>query len=66
MLRPGGLIKLKRQFDSDDVDMDSGVQYFIDKRLRLSPSGRNYVRTKSHIENKVLVILCVSGGEREG
>lgn len=45
MLRPEGLVKLRRQFDGDDIDLDSAVQYFIDKRLRLSPSERNYVRT---------------------
>jgi len=66
MLRLWGLIKLKRQFDSDDIDLDSGVQYSIDKRLQLSPFERNYVRTMSHIKNKVQVILCVSGGERGG
>jgi hypothetical protein len=66
MLRPGGLIKLKGQFDGDDVDLNSGVQYFIDKRLQLSPSKRNYVRTKSYIKNKVPVTPCVSGGECRG
>lgn len=51
MLRPEGLVKLKRQFDCDDIDFDAAVQYFIDKRLRLSPSERNYVRTEKRLRD---------------
>ncbi|MCK4398549.1 MAG: hypothetical protein KAV25_06120, partial [Methanophagales archaeon] len=46
MLRPEGVVKLRGQFDGDDIDLDATVQYFIDKRLRLSPSERNYIRTE--------------------
>ncbi|MBW2976837.1 VWA domain-containing protein [Candidatus Woesearchaeota archaeon] len=44
MLRPEGPVKLRGQFDGNDIDLDAAVQYFIDKRLKLCPSERNYIR----------------------
>ena len=62
MLRPEGLVKLRGQFDGDEIDLDAAVQYFIDKRLRLSPSERNYIRTEKRTrEIAVAFLVDVSG-----
>jgi len=66
MLRPEGLVKLRRQFDGDDIDLDSAVQYFIDKRLRLSPSERNYVRTVKRTRDIAAAFLVDVSGSTVG
>ncbi len=66
MLRPEGLVKLRRQFDGDDIDLDSAVQYFIDKRLRLAPSERNYVRTEKRIRDIAVAFLVDVSGSTVG
>jgi len=66
MLRPEGLVKLRGQFDGDDIDLDSAVQYFIDKRLRLSPSERNYVRTKKRTRDIAVAFLVDMSGSTGG
>ena len=66
MLRPEGLVKFKRQFDGDDIDFDAAVQYFIDKRLRLSPSERNYVRTEKRLRDIAVAFLVDVSGSTGG
>jgi len=66
MLRPEGLVKFKRQFDGDDIDFDAAVQYFIDKRLRLSPSERNYVRTEKRLRDIAVAFLVDMSGSTGG
>jgi len=66
MLRPEGLLRLKRQFDGDDIDLDAAVQYFIDKRLRLSPSERNYVRTEKRLRDMAVAFLVDVSGSTGG
>ena len=66
MLRPEGSIKLRAQFEGDDVDLDSAVQYFIDKRLKLSPSERNYVRTEKRTRDIVVAFLLDMSGSTAG
>lgn len=66
MLRPEGLVKFKRQFDGDDIDFDAAVQYFIDKRLRLSPSERNYVRTEKRSRDIAVAFLVDVSGSTGG
>lgn len=66
MLRPEGLLKFKRQFDGDDIDFDAAVQYFIDKRLRLSPSERNYVRTEKRSRDIAVAFLVDVSGSTGG
>jgi nitric oxide reductase NorD protein len=66
MLRPEGLVKLKRQFDGYDIDFDATVQYFIDKRLRLSPSERNYKRTEKRSRDIAVAFLVDVSGSTGG
>ncbi len=66
MLRPEGLVKLRGQLDGDDIDLDSTVQYFIDKRLRLSPSERNYVRTENRTRDIAVAFLVDMSGSTAG
>nr|CBH38427.1 hypothetical protein containing von Willebrand factor type A domain [uncultured archaeon] len=66
MLRPEGVVKLRGQFDGDDIDLDATVQYFIDKRLRLSPSERNYVRTENRTRDIAVAFLVDMSGSTVG
>ncbi len=66
MLRPEGVVKLRGQFDGDDIDLDATVQYFIDKRLRLSPSERNYVRTEKRTRDIAVAFLVDMSGSTVG
>ena len=66
ILRPEGLVKLKRQFDGDDIDFDATVQFFIDKRLRLSPSERNYKRTEKRSRDIAVAFLVDVSGSTGG
>ena len=42
MLKPEGFIKLKRQYDGDDIDLDAIVEFLVDRKEGLSPSEKNY------------------------
>ena len=66
MLRPEGLVNLRAQLDGDDIDLDATVQYFIDKRLRLSPSERNYVRTENRTRDIAVAFLVDMSGSTVG
>jgi nitric oxide reductase NorD protein len=66
MLRPAGLVKLREQFDGNDIDLDAAVQYFIDKRLRLSPSERNYMRTERRSRDIAVAFLVDVSGSTGG
>ena len=66
MLRPEGLVKLRGQFDGDDIDLDATVQYFIDKRLKLSPSERNYIRTENRTRDIAVAFLVDMSGSTAG
>ena len=66
MLRPEGLVKLREQFDGNDIDLDAAVQYYIDKRLKLSPSERNYVRTEKRSRDIAVAFLVDVSGSTGG
>ncbi len=66
MLRPEGLVKLREQFDGTDIDLDAAVQFFIDKRLRLSPSERNYIRTEKRSRDIAVAFLVDVSGSTGG
>lgn len=65
MLRPEGLVKLRRQFDGDDIDLDATIEFFVDRRLGLTPSEKNYIRTKkSNRDIAVSFLVDMSGSTR--
>jgi nitric oxide reductase NorD protein len=66
MLRPEGMIKLKRQFDGDEIDLDSAVEYFIDRKLGISPSEKNYTRTKKNTRDIAVSFLVDMSGSTRG
>jgi nitric oxide reductase NorD protein len=66
MLRPEGLVSLREQYDGDEIDLDAAVQYFIDKRLRLSPSERNYIRTEKRSRDIAVAFLVDVSGSTGG
>ena len=66
MLRPEGLTSLREQYDGQEIDLDAAVQYFIDKRLRLSPSERNYIRTEKRSRDIAVAFLVDVSGSTGG
>ncbi|MGA3085266.1 MAG: VWA domain-containing protein [Thermodesulfobacteriota bacterium] len=42
MLKPEGFTKRKRQYDGDDIDLDAVVENWVDLKVGLSPSEKNY------------------------
>jgi len=42
MLKPEGFTKRKRQYDGDDIDLDAVVENWVDRKVGLSPSEKNY------------------------
>lgn len=43
-MRPERLRKLRYQVEGDDLDTDGLVEYVVDRRTRVAPSGRVYVK----------------------
>ncbi len=66
MLRPEGLTKLKRQLDGDEIDLDSTVEYFIDRKLGITPSEKNYIRTKKNTRDIAVSFLVDMSGSTRG
>lgn len=44
LMRPERLRKMRYQLDGDDLDTDGLVEYVVDRRARIAPSGRVYVK----------------------
>jgi nitric oxide reductase activation protein len=44
LMRPEALRKMRRQQDGDDLDTDGLVEYVVDRRARIAPTPRVYVK----------------------
>jgi nitric oxide reductase NorD protein len=44
LMRPERLRKMRYQQDGDDLDTDGLVEYVVDRRARITPSGRVYIK----------------------
>jgi nitric oxide reductase activation protein len=44
LMRPERLRKMRYQPDGDDLDTDGLVEYVVDRRARVTPSGRVYIK----------------------
>jgi nitric oxide reductase NorD protein len=44
LMRPEALRKMRRQEDGDDLDTDGLVEYVVDRRARIAPTPRVYVK----------------------
>ena len=42
MLKPEGFTRRKRQYDGDDIDLEAVVENWVDRKVGLSPSEKNY------------------------
>jgi nitric oxide reductase NorD protein len=42
MLKPEGFIRRKRQYDGDEIDLEAAVENWVDRKVGLSPSEKNY------------------------
>jgi hypothetical protein len=66
MLRPEGLIRLKRQLEGEEIDLDATVEYFIDRKLGIAPSEKNYVRVKKNNRDIAVCFLVDMSGSTRG
>lgn len=66
MLRPEKLLKIRRQYDGDEIDLDSIVEYFIDRKLGITPSEKNYIRTKKKSRDIAVSFLIDMSGSTKG
>lgn len=44
LMRPERMRKMRYQTDGDDLDVDGLVEYVVDRRARVAPAGRVYVK----------------------
>jgi nitric oxide reductase activation protein len=44
LMRPERMRKMRYQTDGDDLDTDGLVEYVVDRRARIAPSGRVYIK----------------------
>jgi len=66
VLRPEALVKLKRQFDGDDIDFDAAIDYQIDLILNTTPSEKNYIQTLKHNRDIAVAFLIDVSGSTSG
>ena len=57
MLKPEGFIKRKRQYDGDDIDLDAAVENWVDRKVGLSPSEKNYTLHQKKKRDIVVAFL---------
>jgi len=57
MLKPEELVKLPRQINGYEIDLDAAVEYFIDRRIGLSPSEKNYIQTEKNKRDIAVAFL---------
>lgn len=66
VLRPEALIKLKRQFDGNEIDFDAAVDYQIDLALNITPSEKNYIQSLKHHRDIAVAFLIDLSGSTSG
>lgn len=67
ILKPAGLERLSRQLYGDDVDVNSAVEYFVDRKTRTSPSEKNYsMKVRRRRDISVALLLDMSGSTAGG
>ena len=53
--------RLRRQWDGDDIDLNAAIEVLIDRRLRLQPDPRMFMRTGTELGvSSILVLLDLS------
>jgi hypothetical protein len=66
MLRPEGLTRRKRQLDGEEIDLDAAVAYFIDLKLGIMPSEKNYIRIRKNSRDIAVCFLVDMSGSTRG
>ena len=66
VLRPEALVKLKRQFDGNDIDFDAAIDYQIDLSLNITPSEKNYIQSLKHHRDIAVAFLIDLSGSTSG
>jgi uncharacterized protein YegL len=67
MLRPEGFIRLKRQYDGDDLDLDACMEYILDRKAGLSPPEKNYrLNRKNRRDIACALLIDMSRSTRGG
>jgi nitric oxide reductase NorD protein len=66
LMRPERLRKMRHQPEGDDLDTDGLVEYVVDRRARVAPSGRVYIkREKDRDVTTVFVVDMSSSTDRK-
>lgn len=66
VLRPQALMKLRRQFDGDNIDFDAAIDYQIDLILNITPSEKNYIKTLKRTRDIAVAFLIDLSGSTSG
>jgi nitric oxide reductase activation protein len=62
VLRPEAFRKARRQPDGDEIDLDAATAAAIDRRARLSPSDRLYIRREKRLRDVAAAVLIDTSG----
>lgn len=62
VIRPEAFRKAKRQPEGDEIDLDAATAAAIDRRARLTPSDRLYVRRDKRVRNVAAALLIDTSG----
>jgi hypothetical protein len=58
--------RLRRQWEGDDIDLDAAIEVLVDRRLRLRPDARLFMRPgKAPRPSSVLVLLDLSASAND-
>jgi nitric oxide reductase activation protein len=62
VIRPEAFRKAKRQPDGDDIDLDAATAAAVDRKARLTPSDRLYVRRDKRVRDVATALLIDTSG----
>ncbi len=62
VIRPEAFRKATRQPDGDEIDLDAATAAAVDRRARLTPSDRLYIRREKRVRDVAAVVLVDTSG----
>jgi Mg-chelatase subunit ChlD len=62
VIRPAAFRKATRQPDGDEIDLDAATAAAVDRRARLTPSDRLYIRRDKRVRDVAAAILVDTSG----
>ncbi len=62
VIRPEAFRKATRQPDGDEIDLDAATAAAVDRRVRLTPSDRLYIRREKRVRDVAAAVLVDTSG----